>query len=183
MAVIDDIKQSKGYILGIIAFATAVATFLCTAMGFRKEPTITAVTLVTVLVLFLSWLIDRSEKRQIKRIEKHNKEIDEKLKSYDEVLKEILNYSKENQLATLRIEMGNVMVRQPENHDTILKYAEKYFIELGGDWVQTDAFFEWAENERDAGRAVHMPPALMNNIQTKRTAEVAQKKMDGGTTF
>lgn len=171
MAVLDDIKSSKGYILGVIAFATAVATFLTTAMGFRKEPTITAVAGLAIFVLYLSWLIDRSEKRQVKRLEEHNKETNERMAGYDKMLECLTNYAKETQLSTLRIEMDNEMARNPANHDTILRYAEKYFIELGGDWVQTDKFFAWAESERDAGRPVRMPPALMNNIQTKRELE------------
>lgn len=170
-SVLDDIKTSKGYILGVIAFATAVAGFLTGICGFRPEPTITAVASLAIFVLFLSWLIDRSEKRQASRLEEHETWSKSILNGYNEKLDRILDVQKDNQLATLRIEMGNVIVRNPENHDTILKYAEKYFIELGGDWVMTDIFFDWAEREAKEGRPVHIPPVLMNNIQTKRLAE------------
>ena len=169
--VIDDIKESKGYILGVIAFATAVATFLTTAMGFRKEPTITAVAGLAIFVLYLSWLIDRSEKRQIKRLEEHNKETNAIMAGYDKTLECLTSIAKETQLSTLRIEMDNEMARNPANHDTILRYAEKYFIELGGDWVQTDKFCAWVDSENAAGRTVHMPPVLMNHIATKREEE------------
>ena len=171
MAVIDDIKSSKGYILGVIAFATAVATFLTTAVGFRKEPTIAAVAGLAVFVLYLSWLIDRSEKRQIKRLEEHNKETNAKMAGYDKTLECLTGIAKETQLSTLRIEMDNEMARNPANHDTILRYAEKYFIELGGDWVQTDKFCAWVDSENAAGRTVHVPPALMDNVLMKRDAE------------
>lgn len=171
MAVLDDIKTSKGYILGVLAFATAVGAFLTQVLHFRTEPTLAAVAFFALFVLYLSWLIDKSEKRQEQRMAEHNKEIGARLANYDDTLACLKDYAKETQLATLRIEMDNEMARNPANHDTILKYAEKYFIELGGDWVQTDKFFAWAESERDAGRPVRMPPALMNNIQTKREAE------------
>lgn len=171
MAVLDDIKSSKGYILGVIAFATAVAGFLTQVLHFRPEPTITAVASLAIFVLFLSWLIDRSEKRQIKRLEEHNEKSDKRMDGFDDSIKCLVGYAKETQLSTLRIEMDNEIARNPANHDTILRYAERYFIELGGDWVQTDKFFAWAESEREAGRPVRMPPALMNNIQTKREAE------------
>ena len=171
MAVLDDIKSSKGYILGVIAFATAVATFLTTAMGFRKEPTITAVAGLAIFVLYLSWLIDRSEKRQIKRLEEHNKETNARMAGYDKTLECLTGIAKETQLSTLRIEMDNEMTRNPANHDTILRYSEKYFIELGGDWVQTDKFYAWVESEKKAGRIVHIPPVLMNHITTKREEE------------
>jgi hypothetical protein len=171
MAVLDDVKTSKGYILGVLAFATAVGAFLTQVLHFKTEPTLAAVASFAVFVLFLSWLIDRSEKRQAKRLEEHTEEMEKRLAVYDETLKQLVDYAKETQLATLRIEMNNVIVRNPENHDTILKYAEKYFLELGGDWVQTDVFFGWAESENSAGRPVRMPPALMNNIVMKRDAE------------
>lgn len=171
MAVLDDIKQSKGYILGVIAFATAVGAFLTQVLHFKTEPTLTAVASLAIFVLFLSWLIDRSEKRQVKRLEEHSKETDARMNGFDESIKCLVDYAKETQLSTLRIEMDNEIARNPANHDTILRYAQKYFLELGGDWVQTDKFFAWAESERDAGRPVRMPPALMNNIMTKREQE------------
>ena len=171
MAVLDDIKTSKGYILGVIAFATAVGAFLTQVLHFRTEPTLAAVAFFALFVLYLSWLIDKSEKRQEQRMAEHNKEIGARLANYDDTLACLKDYAKETQLATLRIEMGNVIVRNPANHDTILKYAQRYFIELGGDWVMTDTFFEWAAKEQEAGRPVHMPPALVNRIQLAKEQE------------
>lgn len=171
MAVIDDIKQSKGYLLGAITFATAVGAFLTQVLHYSAETTLTAVAFVTMGILFISWLIEKSEKRSESRLKEHELEVGKKLKAYDATLETIVSFCKENQLAILRIEMGTAIVRNPENHDTILKYAERYFLDLGGDWVQTDVFFAWIEAENKAGRTVHMPPALMNNIQAKRAQE------------
>lgn len=171
MAVLDDIKTSKGYILGVIAFATAVGAFLTQVLHFKTEPTLASVAGMAVLVLYLAWLIQQSEKRQEARMKAHEDEMKVKMSGYDGQLTTIINICKENQLSSLRTEMDNEIARKPSNHDTILRYAQKYFIELGGDWVQTDKFFAWVESERKAGRPVHMPPMLMNYIMTKREEE------------
>ena len=174
MAVLDDIKSSKGYILGVIAFATAVGAFLTQVLHFKTEPTLASVAGAAVLVLYLAWLIQQSEKRQEARMKAHEDEMEVKMTGYDNQLATIIDICKENQLSSLRTEMDNEIARNPSNHDTILRYAEKYFIELGGDWVQTDKFFAWAESEKEAGRTVHMPPVLMNHIMTKREEEHKQ---------
>lgn len=171
MAVIDDVKTSKGYILGVIAFATAVGAFLTQVLHFKVEPTLTAVASLAVFVLFLSWLIDRSEKRQTQALKTHTVETEKRLSNYDNKLDTLVSFAKETQLATIRIEMNNVMVRNPENHDTILKYAQRYFVELGGDWVQTDTFLTWVDSENAAGRTVHVPPALMAAVQGAKAKE------------
>lgn len=175
MAVLDDIKTSKGYILGVIAFATAVGAFLTQVLHFRPEPTLTAVASLAVFVLFLSWLIDRSEKRQIKRLEEHNKETNARMAGYDKTLECLTGIAKETQLSTLRIEMNNEIERNPANHDTILRFAEKYFVELDGDWVETDIFFGWIERENEAGRTVHIPPQLRDAVYYKREIEQKNK--------
>lgn len=174
MAVLDDIKSSKGYILGVIAFATAVGAFLTQVLHFKTEPTLASVAGMAVLILYMAWLIQQSEKRQEARMKAHEEEVKVKMSGYDGQLVTIIDICKENQLSSLRTEMDNEIARNPSNHDTILRYAQKYFIELGGDWVQTDKFFAWAESEREAGRAVHMPPMLMNYIMTKREEEHKQ---------
>jgi hypothetical protein len=56
-----------------------------------------------------------------------------------------------------------------------LKYAERYFIELDGDWVQTDLFFGWIEAEDKAGRTVHIPPQLRDAVYYKREIEQKNK--------
>lgn len=171
MAVLDDIKTSKGYVLGVIAFATAVGTFLTTVCKFRAEPTVTAVATVVGVILFISWLIDRSEKRQEVKLKTYQDGVKEKLAVYDDTLKELVDYTKETQLATLRIEMDNEITRNPSNHDTILKYAEKYFIKLGGDWVQTDKFLMWVESENANNRPVYVPPHLMSAVTVAKSNE------------
>ncbi len=171
MAVLDDIKQSKGYILGVVAFATAIGAFLTQVLHFKTEPTLASVAGMAVLILFLSWLIDRSEKRQEARLKKHEDEMKLKMSNYDSKLDTLVDFAKNNMLASTRIEMDNMIERNPANHDTILKYAEKYFVELGGDWVQTDIFLGWVEDENAAGRPVRVPPILLEKVHMAKANE------------
>ena len=60
---------------------------------------------------------------------------------------------------------------QPENHDTILKIAERYFLEFGGDWVMTDEFLRWADSETEEGRKVHIPSNLLSTIRLREKEE------------
>lgn len=47
---------------------------------------------------------------------------------------------------TTRIQMMDEIHRHPENTDTILKIAERYFVEQSGNWVATSEFIKWAKN-------------------------------------
>lgn len=83
---------------------------------------------------------------------------DKRLDSIDNVLLDI-------QKSTLRTEMSNEMARHPENHDTILKMAEKYFgkKEEGGlqaNWYMSSKFLDWAEKEK-----VKLPSSLKNVVR------------------
>lgn len=165
--VFEDLKDCKGYILGVIAFATAVGTFMVEIMGFDKEPSISGVACVTVCMLFIGFLINRSEKRQRMALEAQKRESDQRAEKLDKSLKELKDLTIENRLDGLRTLLTMYMNTQPENHDTILKIAQKYFIEYHGDWVMTDEFLKWAENENAQGRKVHVPANLLSIIQTR----------------
>lgn len=167
MSVLDDIKALRTYILGVIAFATAVATFLIQIWHFRAEPTIVATTGFAILVLALSLLIHRSEARQTKALSEHEDMSQEQAREIIASLEELKKLSVENQRSSLRIEMNDMIVRHPENHDTILRYAEQYFITLNGNFVQTDIFMNWVDSENEQGRKVHLNPELSKDITKK----------------
>lgn len=67
--------------------------------------------------------------------------------------------------------MDNEIFRRPENHDTIIKYGYRYFVELDSDWVETEKFEAWMEAEKNAGRPVHLPRELLSNITHKAELE------------
>ena len=174
MSAIDDIKQAKGYILGLIAFATGVATFLTQVWHFKLEPTIILVAAFSLLVLAIGFLIHNSEKRQSGALKDHIVTADKKVDEIQKTLGEIKDITIENQKASLRIEMNNEIKRHPENHDTILRLAERYFCLLSGDWVQTDVFLNWVDAEKTQGRIVHVPSNLLRNVETKNQIERAE---------
>lgn len=170
-SVIDDIKQSKGYILGVISFATAVGAFLTQVMHFKPEPTIISVFGLAAMILYIGFLMHRLEERQCKALREHETVSQGEIQKFVDMLKKIENDGLENQRALLRLEMDNLMAREPYNHDTIIAYAERYFLDLNGDWKQTDRFLDWVEKENEAGRSVHIPPELFSNVHTKHTRE------------
>lgn len=48
------------------------------------------------------------------------------------------------ELDTTRTQLIMLINDYPENTSEILKVANKYFVELGGDWYVTEIFNEWA---------------------------------------
>lgn len=151
-SVLEDINKGKGYILGVIAFATAVSAFLIQVWHFRPEPTILAVAGFALMILTVGWLIHKSEQRQAKALTEHIDVSQSQMIDIKNTLNDIKNITIENQKASLRIEMGNEIKRHPENHDTILRMAERYFLPpdkggLGGDWYMSSVFLDWAEKE------------------------------------
>lgn len=176
MTVIDDIKQSKAYILGVVAFATAVAGFLTQALHFRTEPTILVVAGFSFLILYIGFLIKRSEDRQEEARKKHRSEENQQMTQIMSSLNRLEEGSVENQRAITRVEMNDLIAREPHNHDTIIAYAERYFISLRGDWKQTDRFLNWVESENKQGRPVHVPEALFTNVQAKYARERAETR-------
>lgn len=86
---------------------------------------------------------------------KHEEKIDELIEcdsKFDAELKEI-------RLDTTRTQLYFKMEHDTHNHDTILKIAFRYFVELGGDWVATIDFLAWAEKEK-----IKVPKPILDAI-------------------
>lgn len=89
---------------------------------------------------FIQFLISRHDNRSDRLIRIENK-IDQSLEK-----------SARNELATTRLQLLFVIQTQPHNKDTILKTAQRYFIELDGNGEAWDVFKRWAEqNNVDYG--------------------------------
>lgn len=57
-----------------------------------------------------------------------------------------------NELATTRLQLIFLIDSQPQNKDTILATAQRYFVELDGNGEAWAIFYEWAEkNKLDIG--------------------------------
>lgn len=157
---IEDIKTLRNWVLGVIGFASTVATFLIQVFHFRTEPTVAAVLGFSLLMLLVVFLINRTENRMTVIVKDHIDENNQIFNSFTERLNSIDDNLLEIKKSNIRIELYDEMRFNPENIDTILKIAEKYFPSrekggLGGDWYMTNKFLDWAEKKN-----VKLPPSL-----------------------
>lgn len=150
---VEDLKTLRNYTLGVVGFATAISAVLIQILHFKAEPTIACTVAFACGMLIIVYLIGKSEGRNRVMLEQHIKESQATVERmscwFDNIDKTLLEIQRSN----LRIELGNEIKRRPENHDTILRMAERYFLPveqggLGGDWVMTDLFMKWVEAEK-----------------------------------
>ena len=169
--IFDDLKECKGYIIGVISFATAVGTFMVEVMGFKKELAILGVVCVAVCMLFIGLMINKSERRQQEELESQKALSLKRTNDLTNMLNELKKLSLETRLDCLRTLLTTYINTQPTNHDTILKIAQRYFVDYGGDWVMTDEFLKWADSETEAGRKVHIPANLLDTVKLREKEE------------
>lgn len=156
MTVWDNVKELKAWVLGAIAFDAAVTSLLVTVFEVDAVKTTIATTATTIVALVIIFLIYRSEKRTKAELQKHIDDSNKLVAGLKTDINDIKEMILDNGKSTLRIEINEEMLRNPHNHDTILKMAEKYFNPpMNGDWYMTDRFLDWAEKEN-----VHLPPSL-----------------------
>ena len=149
----EDLVTLRNYTLGVVAFATAVSTLLIQVLHFRVEPTIACTLAFACMMLLIVYLIGRAESRNQLILRNHIDESDTKIESFDKRLDSIDSCLLEIQRSTLRTELNNAIFRHPENHDSILKMAEKYFGKpedggLNANWYMSSVFLDWAEKEK-----------------------------------
>ena len=122
-------------------------------------------------MLIIGFLIEKSEERQRIALKEQEEKSIARVESFKESVNEIKSLAIETRLDNLRTLLTLYMHDQPENHDTILKIAEKYFCEFHGDWVMTDEFLKWADRENEAGRKVHIPSSLLTAVKLREKEE------------
>lgn len=89
---------------------------------------------------FIQFLISRHDGRQryLSQIKKQLNDIEKKCDR--------------NELATNRLQLIFLIDSQPQNKDTILQTAQRYFVELNGNGEAWAVFYGWAEkNKLDVG--------------------------------
>lgn len=156
MSVSGDVKEWKAWVLGAIAFDAAVTSLLVAVFGVDTVKTTIATTATTIVALAIIVLIYRSEARSRQSLQDYMKKTDTSTQKLQDSITEIRGMILDNGKSTLRLEINEEILRNPHNHDTILKMGEKYFCEMDGDWYMTNRFLDWAEKEQ-----VHLPPSLM----------------------
>lgn len=166
---VEDLKTLRNYVLGVAGFATTVSAILIQALHFPTEPTLICVAGFALVMLLIGFLINRAEQRQALALKKHQEESDKTIQEFKGDLSFLKTMALENQRSGLRNEMNGEIYRNPANHDTILQLARRYFVEMGGDWVQTDLFLSWAEKENAKGRPVHIPVDLSQAVAKEKT--------------
>lgn len=82
---------------------------------------------------------------KIDALEEHNRRQDEQLIQIH--------------LDTTRTQLYFKMEHDTHNHDTIFKIANRYFVELHGDWVATVDFLNWAKKEK-----IEIPKPILDAI-------------------
>lgn len=164
----EDLVMLRNYTLGVVAFATAVSTLLIQVLHFRTEPTIACTLAFACMMLLIVFLIGRAEKRNQTTLSQHIQESDERMLGFDNRLNSIDSVLSDIQGTTLRIELKNAIARCPENHDMIIRMAERYFVSLGQNWVMLDSFLAWVDKEKEAGREVHLPAELLKIMTENR---------------
>lgn len=156
MSVLGDIKEWKAWVLGAIAFDAAVTSLLVTIFEVDMVKTTIATTATTLVALAIILLIYRSEARSRQSLQDYMKKTDTSTQKIQDSIAEIRGMILDNGKSTLRLEINEEILRNPHNHDTILKMGEKYFCEMDGDWYMTNRFLDWADQEQ-----IHLPPSLM----------------------
>lgn len=91
--------------------------------------------------MFAGWMLDD----RIKDFEKTNELYEKRFDRIDAVLQTIEKHSLETHEDTMRLQLLHLLEHQPENIDSIMTVAERYFCQLGQDWYMTNEFMAWAE--------------------------------------
>ena len=162
MTVLDNLKEMKGWIVGAIGFDATVTTLLVTIFEVDTVKTTIATTATTIVALAIIYLIYKSEARSRQMLKDHIDESNETVKDMESRFDKVDEVLLEIQRSSLRLELGSEMRNHPENHDTIMKMAEKYFGKkknggLEGNWTMEDTFKNWVDSENKAGRPVNVP--------------------------
>lgn len=193
----SDIAKTWGRIAGVLAAVGLVATAVVKIFNTPPELTYSLFAALGLILLIISFYVDRQTEYTYQEIvayehkaradftkiiketrqqmldmkEDSNKKIDTLTENVEKVLK----ISKETRQDTIRIQLLMIMEHQPDNIDTIVKLAEKYFIELKGDWYMTNEFNKW-EKAHDVIVPANIYKAIDDNHGEKEEEENKNKE-------
>lgn len=163
----SDIAKTWGRIAGVLAAVGLIATAVVKIFNTPVELTYSLFAALGLILLIISFYVDKQTeytyqeivayehktRAEFAKIMKETKQqtLDMKKDSNKKIdilagnVEKVLKISKETRQDTIRIQLLMIMEHQPDNIDTIIKLAEKYFIELKGDWYMTSEFNKWAK--------------------------------------
>ena len=162
-----DIVKVWTRIAAVIAAIGIISTFLVKVFNTPDVLTYSIVSAFGVVLLIVSFYVDSQTKythEEMKKLEstarndftkameaqkqmqeEYKKDSDERIESFRDAVKELVDTTKETRRDTLRIQLLMLMKDEENNIDTILKLAQTYFVELHGDWYMTSEFNKWAK--------------------------------------
>jgi hypothetical protein len=152
----NDISTVWKRIAAVVAAMGVITTFFVNVFGSPLDKTVTITSCLGVVILLISFYVDRQTKYIREEIKDNRKVSDDKLsehisesnkmiQTFGDTLKEMKKTGEDTRKDTLRIQLLMILKDQPENTDTILKLAETYFVHLKGDWYMTNEFMKWAK--------------------------------------
>ena len=170
----DDISKVWKRIAAVVAAMGVITTFFVNVFGSPLDKTVTITSCLGVVILLISFYVDKQTKYIREEIKDNRKVSDDKLsehisesnkiiQTFGDTLKEMKKTGEDTRKDTLRIQLIMVIRDDPTNKDTILKLAQAYFVELKGDWYMTDMFLNWAK-EHD----VIVPDVIFANLKNSK---------------
>lgn len=152
-----------GTAIGLISGASAL---LVSIFDWDKQITYGVIGLSVVILLFVGIMIDRQSRRQIKHDKAQDAKLEQITRDMDSRMDRLEDITMESYRSAIRSEMNSMMRHYPSEHATIIKYAERYFGKLKGNWVEIDLFMTWIKKEEAAGRPVNVPRSLLDAINS-----------------
>lgn len=154
-----DVSRVWKRVSAVIVAVGVVATFICQVFKTPADITYTVAACIGAIALMISWYTDRQADYIYKDMEVCKNDMIKDIDSHREASKEIVSEIKSNidksvgiteetRKDTIRIQLIMYMQTQPENHDTIFKLAQKYFVKMKGDWFMTSEFKKWAKSQK-----------------------------------
>lgn len=137
---------------GVFAAITVLSTFTINMTGWDIVKVSGSYGLLGIAILVSGWMLDKHTKefeiinnQRDERLIERDKELQKRVEHIEEALQVIKKHSLETHKDTVRIQLLQLLQHQPDNVDTILTIAEKYFCELKGDWFMTNVFMDWCK--------------------------------------
>ena len=141
----DDISRIWKRIAAVIAAVSLITTFIVKVFDTHPEKTLSYTSLGGIILLVISWYVDRQAHYIREELNKHKREASEFINTINTSLSELKTISLDTRKDTLRIQLSMYIKEDTNNIDAILKLAETYFVKLGGDWYMTSEFTKWAK--------------------------------------
>ena len=180
----NDVARIWGRITGVIAAIGILATFITKVLKTPPELTYSLFAALGVVLLIISFYVDRQSEYTHQEILKYEgkaredftkamqnqkqmqseykKDTDKRIEIFADNVEQLIHTTQETRKDTLRIQLLMMMMHQPKNTDSVLKLAEKYFVELHGNWYMTTEFTRWA-NENNVMIPQSIYQAMTNN--------------------